>query len=147
MSKNLSRRDFLKLAGATSAGLALSACGVKVTELPTVTSIPPTGTPLPTETLTPTSTLTSTSIPPTGTPLPTETLTPTSTLTSTPSLPLEQLPQTKQALTEFVQAFQTVGTEISTDQLIQQGLEIHTIAGNDEKQYDIAFVHIEGSTQ
>jgi endo-1,4-beta-xylanase len=131
MNKDLSRKDFLKLAGVTSAGLAFSACGVKVTELPTTTPIPPTGT----------------LIPSTGTPLPTDTLTPTSTLTSTPTLPLEQLPQTKRALTEFVQAFQAVGADISTDQLIQKGLEIHTTIGKDEKQYDIAFVHIEGSAQ
>jgi endo-1,4-beta-xylanase len=59
----LTRRDFIKLAGATSAGLALSACGVKATEVPTPTStstlFPPT------QTLTPTST----SIP-TATPIP-----------------------------------------------------------------------------
>jgi len=54
MSKKLSRRDFLKLAGATSAGLALSACGVKATELPTATFVPPTAT----LTITPTSTST-----------------------------------------------------------------------------------------
>lgn len=48
MSKHkLSRRDFLKVAGATSAGLALSACGAKATEVPspTATLIPPTQTP------------------------------------------------------------------------------------------------------
>jgi len=118
MNKNISRRDFLKLAGVTSAGLALSACGLNVTDVPTATSIPPTGTPLP-----------------------------TATVTSTPILPLEQLPQTKQALVEFVQAFQTVGADISTDQLIQKGLEIRTITGRDEKQYDIAFVHIENSVK
>lgn len=46
MNKKLSRRDFLKLASATSAGFALSACGVKPTELPTLT---PTNTSIPTE--------------------------------------------------------------------------------------------------
>ncbi|MDP3184597.1 MAG: twin-arginine translocation signal domain-containing protein [Anaerolineales bacterium] len=56
MSKKLSRRDFLKLAGATSAGLALSACGVNATEVPTATFVPPTGTPSPTATPAPTST-------------------------------------------------------------------------------------------
>ena len=67
MSKNLSRRDFLKLAGATSAGFALSACGVKAAEAPTATFIPPTITP----TVILTSTATSTSTPnpsPTSTP-------------------------------------------------------------------------------
>jgi len=120
MNKKLSRRDFLKLAGVTSAGLALSACGVNATELSTATLIPPT-----------------------GTPLPTETLIPTSTLTSTPTLPLEQLPQTKQALVEFAQAFQAVGVDISTEQLIQKGLDIRTITGKDKKQNEIALVRVE----
>ncbi len=118
MNKSLSRRDFLKLAGVTSAGLALSACGVNATDLPTATSIPPTGTSFPTETLTP-------------------------TLTSTPILPLEQLPQTKQALGEFVRVFQAAGVDISTEQLIQKGLNNITATGMDEKQYDIAFVQVE----
>lgn len=38
MNKKLSRRDFLKLASITSASFALSACGVKATQLPTPTS-------------------------------------------------------------------------------------------------------------
>jgi len=121
MSEKISRRDFLKLAGLTSASLALSACGMKVNDLPTATSIPPTGTTLPTETLTP-------------------------TLTSTP-IPVGQLPQTKQILAEFVQTFQAVGADISTDQLIQKGLEIRTVTGKDKKQYEIVFVNISGSTQ
>lgn len=66
MNKKLSRRDFLKLAGVTSAGLALSACGTKATQLfePTSTSLP---------SLTPSSTPTSTA---TNTPEPTSTATP-----------------------------------------------------------------------
>jgi GH35 family endo-1,4-beta-xylanase len=61
MNKNkLTRRDFLKMAGATSAGLALSACGVDVTKLPDPTA---TLTPFPTSTNTPT--LTPTPTPPT----------------------------------------------------------------------------------
>jgi hypothetical protein len=68
MKNNLSRRDFLKLAGLTSAGLAFSACGIKTTELPlptsTVTPIPFTVTPLPTITQTPQPTLTNTAKPP-----------------------------------------------------------------------------------
>lgn len=60
MNKKLSRRDFLKLAGVTSAGLALSACGVKATELPTATFAPPTSTLLPTKTITPMPTATPT---------------------------------------------------------------------------------------
>jgi endo-1,4-beta-xylanase len=60
MHKNkLTRRDFLKLAGTTSAGLALSACGVRATELPTIIptfmptpSLTATTTPIPTNTST-----------------------------------------------------------------------------------------------
>jgi hypothetical protein len=39
MNKILSRRDFLKLAGVTSVGLTLSACGVDVNQLSTPTSV------------------------------------------------------------------------------------------------------------
>lgn len=60
MKKNkLTRRDFLKVAGVTSAGLAISACGVDVTKFPdstaTATLFPSTATntPVPTITATP----------------------------------------------------------------------------------------------
>lgn len=58
MNKKLSRRDFLRLAGVTSAGLALSACGVNTVEGLAVTStpLPPTQTLMPTSTPLPTST-------------------------------------------------------------------------------------------
>ena len=65
MTKRLSRRDFLKLAGVTSAGLALSACGVNATELPTITPLSPTSTLSPTKTPIPTVTATSTPLVPT----------------------------------------------------------------------------------
>jgi len=42
MANQLTRRDFLKIAGITTSGLVLSACGVKATELPTITNLPPT---------------------------------------------------------------------------------------------------------
>lgn len=65
MNKRLSRRDFLKLAGVTSAGLALSACGVKATEMPVLTNTPAqtftpesTKTPIPSNTPEPTATKT-----------------------------------------------------------------------------------------
>jgi endo-1,4-beta-xylanase len=58
MNKKLSRRDFLKLADITSAGLALSACGVNVTESPISTltllpSVTPSPVPSVTATITP----------------------------------------------------------------------------------------------
>lgn len=74
MSKKLSRRDFLKLAGATSAGFALSACGVNVNTTvvpiatPNLTNIPSSTSPLQpsdTPTITETPTVTATSGPPT----------------------------------------------------------------------------------
>lgn len=40
MDNKLSRRDFLKLAGVASAGLALSACAAPVTQVPAATSTP-----------------------------------------------------------------------------------------------------------
>lgn len=49
----LTRRDFLRMAGVTSAGLALSACGVDATKLPDST-VTPSITPFPTSTDTPT---------------------------------------------------------------------------------------------
>jgi endo-1,4-beta-xylanase len=51
--KMLTRRDFIKLAGVTSAGLAISACGVQATELPVPTN---TSVPIAKATLTPSST-------------------------------------------------------------------------------------------
>lgn len=62
MTNRLSRRDFLKLAGVTSAGLALSACGVKAIDLPTMTPLSPTSTLLPTKTPLPTATITPTTL-------------------------------------------------------------------------------------
>ena len=67
MKRNkLTRRDFLKVAGVTSAGLALSACGVDVTKLPTSTATA-SMTPLPIATATNTlePTITATPKPPT----------------------------------------------------------------------------------
>lgn len=68
MTSKLSRRDFLKIAGASSAGLALSACGVQATQLPEpspLSSGTPTIAPSPTLTSTPQPTLTPTPEPPT----------------------------------------------------------------------------------
>jgi hypothetical protein len=50
MQKNFSRRDFLKIAGVATTGFVLSACGVKATESPTATNMPPTLTPTTTST-------------------------------------------------------------------------------------------------
>jgi endo-1,4-beta-xylanase len=69
MKNELTRRDFLKLTGITSAGLALSACGVKATELPE-----PTSTAFP-------------SVTPSLVPSLTATLTPEPTATATPKSP------------------------------------------------------------
>ena len=66
MSKNLSRRDFLKLTGMVSAGLALSACGENIIELPTssaTTAITPSATAMPLATATPPATVMPTIMP------------------------------------------------------------------------------------
>ena len=86
-SAHISRRDFLKMGGAASLGLSLSACGFVPTStllntstiLPTSTNKPAsTDTPIPTNTLTPTPTETTT-FTPTATQTATETPTPTNT--------------------------------------------------------------------
>lgn len=75
--KNLTRRDFIRLCGTSSIGLALAACGVS----PTPTATPaPTNTTLPTSTPLPTATLT-------NTPAPTSTAVATATATLTPRPP------------------------------------------------------------
>ena len=74
--RNFTRRDFLKLCGTSSIGLALAACGVT----PTPTATPaPTNTPLPTSTPLPTATTILT-----NTPAPTSTATATATATPRP---------------------------------------------------------------
>lgn len=78
--RRLSRRDFLKLAGAASLGGILSACGVDQISTPTKTLFP-TLTPIPAGTPTSTPTLTET---PTTTPSPTATSSPTPTATPAP---------------------------------------------------------------
>lgn len=79
MSEKLSRRDFLKLAGATFAEVVLSACA------PTPLKPTPTTEILPTPTKTPTKTPTRTPTrPPTATPWPTRTEVPSPTPTPTP---------------------------------------------------------------
>jgi len=62
MTQKISRRDFLKMAGASATGLVLTSCGVNPTALPTVTK-----TPTPFTTATPTQTNTATA---TATPIP-----------------------------------------------------------------------------
>jgi GH35 family endo-1,4-beta-xylanase len=79
--KHLTRRDFLKLLGASSIGLTLVACGVP----PTPTATPaPTNTALPTGTALPTATATLTSTP-------ALTSTATATPTSVPTYSVEQI--------------------------------------------------------
>jgi GH35 family endo-1,4-beta-xylanase len=75
----LTRRDFLRLCGTSSIGLALAACGVT----PTPTATPaPTNTALPTSIVLPTTTPTGTATAmPTNTPAPTSTATATATAT------------------------------------------------------------------
>jgi endo-1,4-beta-xylanase len=88
--KNLTRRDFIRLCGTSSIGLALAACGVTPTLTPPTATpaptntVPPASTPLPTNTQTSTATATLT-----NTPAPTNTATPTATptVTATPRPP------------------------------------------------------------
>lgn len=94
-NNRLSRRDFLKMAGVTSAGLALSACGLKATDLPVLTATP-------------------TLLPSAATSLPTNTQMPEQTSTSTPHPP--------ETIREFADALGIkIAVMLNTDKL---GLEI-----------------------
>ena len=100
----LTRRDFLKVASITTAGLALSACGLGTTKSPNPTSTPP---------LTPFSTSTNTSIP----------STPTISVTPTP----ENIADTKDLsvwIDNFVHAYGgnvvVNGVEMDTNQLTDE---------------------------
>jgi hypothetical protein len=84
MGKKLSRRDFLKLAGATSAGLVISACGVTLES------------PAPTPTLTATSTLTPA---------------PTATASSIPTPEPERLPENLGGDPLYAQTIEKMGTD------------------------------------
>ena len=78
--KHLTRRDFLKLCGTSSVGLALAACGVPPTATPAPTNTAlPSSTPLPTATVTLTNTLV-----PMSTATATATAMPTATATPIP---------------------------------------------------------------
>lgn len=112
----------------------LASCAPTVTAVPTETVVPK-ETVLPTETVVPASTFTL--ISPTPTPAPSE------TPTETPIPPLETLSVTKKSVSEFANALQTAGINISAEQIIQQGLLIQTITGGDGKQYEIATTHID----
>jgi endo-1,4-beta-xylanase len=108
-SRSYSRRDFLKLSGTASLGVALSACGISnpPTLLPVGTNeLSPTGTPSPatTQTFTPTHF-------PTDTPTPSATPTATSTVapTSTPT------PKSPETLREYADA---LGIEFGGDTAI-----------------------------
>jgi GH35 family endo-1,4-beta-xylanase len=95
-----------------------------LTEVPTITIIPPTATTRPTEA--PTKTV----IPPTATPKPTE--------TPTPVLPLEKQPATIAAVTEFANAMRAAGVATTPEQILQKGLATKDVVGKDGKKYQIA---------
>jgi len=75
----------------------------------------------------PTTTLTFVSPPPTSTPIP----------------PIETLSATQKSVSQFANSMQTAGINIIAEQILQQKLEIQTITGADDKQYDIAFAHLD----
>jgi len=98
---------------------------------PVVTVVSPTETTIPTLTFTP--------VPPTETTIPTLTFTPVPpTATSTPIPPIESLPETQKSVTEFANAMQNAGVNITPEQILQQGLTIEEITGVDGKKYEIA---------
>lgn len=117
MSRKLSRRDFLKMTGVTSASLILSACGVRALELPTATSLPLTSTPFPTSTSTPS-------------PVPTPTV---------EDLKTNGIVQ--KAIDKLVVEFNKKGIPVKKEEFLQNGLKVIRINGADEngivKNYDV----------
>lgn len=72
--------------------------------------------------------------PPTVTPTPEPEPTPTAKV----EVPLEQLPATIAAATEFVYAMTTAGISITPEQVLQQGLTIKELTGKDGEKYEVA---------
>ena len=130
MKKKMSRRYFLKLAGVTSAGLALSNCGVKATEFPE-----PTSTPMPTATIT-------------HTPKPTATITHTPEPTAT-SEPMSifgeyQIPEklVLSSITSLVYALNLANIQLSVEQ-IKSGIKVQIVK---TKGVDSVFCAITSNT-
>lgn len=91
--------------------------------------------PAPAPTLAPTAIPTATfSPPPTAAPTPEPEPTPTAKV----EIPLEQLPVTIAAATEFANAMTAAGTPITAEQVLQQGFVITEIPGIDGKKYEVA---------
>ena len=83
---------------------------------------------------------------PTKVPIPTATITltpvsPTPTVTLIPAL--ELLPETQKSVNLFVNAMQNAGVSITTEQILQQGLTVNSISGNDGETYEVATVNID----
>jgi endo-1,4-beta-xylanase len=77
---------------------------------------------------------------PTEIPIPTATKTltpapPTPTITPIPAL--ESLPETQKSVNQFVNAMQNAGINVTSEQILQQGLMIKEITGVDGKRYEI----------
>lgn len=96
----------------------LAACAPVPTPAPTA---------MPTATFTPQPTVT-----------PTHTPEPQPTHTAKVEIPLEQLPATIAAATEFANAMTAAGTPITSEQVLQQGLAIKEISGQDGRKYEVA---------
>jgi GH35 family endo-1,4-beta-xylanase len=91
---------------------------------PPATVIPPTATTRPTEA--PAKTV----VPPTATPKPTE--------SPILVLPLDKLPATIAAVTEFANAMKAAGVATTAEQILQKGLTTKEIVGKDGSKYQIA---------
>lgn len=132
MTKKLSRRDFLKVTGVTSASLIFSACGMKVSELPTATSLPLTNTPFPTNTLVPTST-------------PVPTLAGLSIAVPDPRVSnpeLFDLSKTDSFIPQFANALNTAGIELTPEQ-VDQKIEYQDFKDNSGNPFVVAIYKID----
>lgn len=78
-------------------------------------------------------------------PTSTKTLTPTpsETPTETAIPPIETMPVTQESVSQFANAMQEAGINITAELILQQGLQFQTVTGVDGKQYEVAFVHLD----
>jgi len=140
MSKNkLTRRDFLKVAGVASAGLALSACGVDVTKLSnpisTVTIMP---------SLTPTQTIT-----PTPTNIPIPTLSGISISVPDPRFTnpeLFDLQKSNAPIPQFVNGMNTAGIKITPEDVVQN-LQYQVLKNTDGKEFVVGYFALNPNNQ
>lgn len=136
----LTRRDFLRLCGTSSIGLALAACGV--TPAPTAAPAPP-NTPLPTSTALPTATSTFTNVP-----APTSTASGTATTTDMPIV-VPQSPLTIENFRDGIYQMPIAGSTLESGRNIsfQVAMDVRAVNETSKSSNGILFANGEKDEQ